>query len=59
MKLFDHVGEIAEDQECFVCVLIDEVESMVSARASSVKSSEPSDAVRYYVASYTSPLDSC
>eukprot|EP01042_Synura_sphagnicola_P000507 gene507-540_t len=54
MKLFDHVGEIAEDQECFVCVLIDEVESMVSARASSVKSSEPSDAVRVVNAVLTS-----
>ena len=45
-KLFDHVQEIAEDEECFVSILIDEVESMASARQSAMKSNEPSDAVR-------------
>lgn len=33
MKLFDHVDEIASDDECFVCILIDEVESIASSRA--------------------------
>jgi hypothetical protein len=25
MKLFDHIDDIADDVDCFVCVLIDEV----------------------------------
>jgi len=54
MKLFDHVTEIAEDNECFVCILIDEVESMASARSASVRSNEPSDAVRVVNAVLTS-----
>eukprot|EP01041_Mallomonas_annulata_P010791 gene10790-22527_t len=54
MKLFDHVTEIAEDEQCFVCVLIDEVESMVSARSAAVKGNEPGDAVRVVNAVLTS-----
>ena len=26
MKMFDHITELTEDEECFVCILIDEVE---------------------------------
>lgn len=48
MKLFDHINEIAEDKSSLVCVLIDEIESIASARNASVKSNEPGDAVRYY-----------
>ena len=47
MKLFDHISEIAEDETVFVCVLIDEIESIASARQASVSSNEPSDAVRW------------
>ena len=47
MKLFDHIAEIAEDETVFVCVLIDEIESIASARQASVSSNEPSDAVRW------------
>ena len=46
MKLFDHIGDIADDEDCFVCVLIDEVESITSARSASARSNEPGDAVR-------------
>jgi pachytene checkpoint protein 2 len=46
MKLFDHISEIADDESCFVAVLIDEIESIASARQASVSSNEPSDAVR-------------
>jgi len=44
MKLFDHIHDIADDSDTFVCVLIDEVESIAMAR--SVRSNEPGDAVR-------------
>lgn len=46
MKLFDHISEIADDPDCFVAVLIDEVESITAARQGSVRSNEPGDAVR-------------
>ena len=55
MKLFDHIAEIATDEDCFVCVLIDEVESITATRTSS--SSEPGDAVRV-VNSVLTSLDS-
>jgi predicted DNA-binding ribbon-helix-helix protein len=54
MKLFDQIGEIADDDECFVCVLIDEVESIASARSASSRSNEPGDAVRVVNAVLTS-----
>lgn len=47
MKLFDHIAEIADEEGCFVAVLIDEIESIASARQASVSSNEPSDAVRW------------
>ncbi len=44
MKLFAKIQELIEDPETLVCVLIDEVESLTSARKAS--GSEPSDAIR-------------
>ena len=54
MKLFDHIHEIAEDEECFVAVLIDEVESITASRSSASRSNEPGDAVRVVNAVLTS-----
>eukprot|EP00727_Mastigamoeba_balamuthi_P002972 m51a1_g12672 putative pachytene checkpoint protein 2 homolog (421) ;mRNA; f:2755-4759 len=46
MKLFARIRELAEDDSCFVVVLIDEVESLSAARKSAAAGSEPSDAIR-------------
>ena len=46
MKLFDHILDIAEDEESFVFILIDEVESIVSSRAQASKGNEPGDEIR-------------
>lgn len=46
MKLFKKIFEIVEDEESFVCVLIDEVESLTAARKSALSGSEPSDSIR-------------
>jgi pachytene checkpoint protein 2 len=54
MKLFDHISEIAEDEDCFVAVLIDEVESITASRSSASRSNEPGDAVRVVNAVLTS-----
>lgn len=43
-KMFEHVQELISDPCAFVCVLIDEVESLAAARKAS--SNEPSDAIR-------------
>lgn len=45
-KMFQKLQEMIEDQSCLVCVLIDEVESLTSARQSALRGSEPSDAIR-------------
>jgi len=45
-KLFQLITEMVEDEDTFVVVLIDEVESLTSARASAVAGNEPSDAIR-------------
>ena len=57
MKLFSHIEELSEDDQCLVVVLIDEVESLTAARASSSRGNEPGDAVRVVNAVLTS-LDS-
>jgi hypothetical protein len=57
MKLFDHITEIAEDEDCFVCVLIDEVESIAASRTAASAGNDPGDAVRVVNAVLTS-LDS-
>jgi len=45
-RLFEHIQELVDEPSTLVCVLIDEVESLTSARASAMGGSEPSDAVR-------------
>ena len=46
MSMFARIREILDDDDGFVCVLIDEVESLTAARQAAVSGSEPSDAVR-------------
>ncbi|KAJ3036167.1 Pachytene checkpoint protein 2 [Rhizophlyctis rosea] len=46
MKMFQKIHSLAEDEESFVCVLIDEVESLTAARKASISGLEPSDSVR-------------
>lgn len=46
LKLFDKIRELIEEGDSFVCILIDEVESLTSARKSALSGSEPSDAIR-------------
>ena len=41
VKLFEHVSELADDKTCFVCILIDEVESIASARNVAHHNNEP------------------
>jgi len=45
-RLFEYIRELVDEPGTLVCVLIDEVESLTSARASAMGGSEPSDAVR-------------
>lgn len=48
-KLFEYIHELCEDKDLLVCVLIDEVESLVTSRVSGKGSSggnDPGDAVR-------------
>lgn len=44
--MFQRLQELIEDRAALVCVLIDEVESLTSARSSAFRGSEPSDAIR-------------
>jgi SpoVK/Ycf46/Vps4 family AAA+-type ATPase len=44
MRMFQHLTQIISDERAFVCLLIDEVESLAAARQCS--SSEPSDSIR-------------
>jgi len=46
MGMFSRIREMLEDGDAFVCVLIDEVESLTAARQAAVSGNEPSDAVR-------------
>jgi hypothetical protein len=45
-KLFDRLNQIADDPRQLVFVLIDEVESLATARHSAMNGSDPSDAIR-------------
>ncbi|GFH07367.1 AAA domain-containing protein [Haematococcus lacustris] len=45
-KLFSKIGELIEESDVLVFVLIDEIESLAAARTASAGGSEPSDAVR-------------
>ncbi|KAI9352314.1 Trip13 protein [Zopfochytrium polystomum] len=44
--MFQSIKDMCEDPETFVCVLIDEVESLTAARKAAVSGMEPSDAIR-------------
>ncbi|TPX61011.1 hypothetical protein SpCBS45565_g07352 [Spizellomyces sp. 'palustris'] len=46
MKMFQQIHEMLEDDDVFVCVLIDEVESLSAARKAALSGMEPSDAIR-------------
>lgn len=54
MKLFEHIADVADDEECLVVVLIDEVESISASRTNSSSGNEPGDAVRVVNAVLTS-----
>ena len=45
-RLFDRLNEISNDNETLLFVLIDEVESIATARDSATNGSDPSDAIR-------------
>lgn len=45
-RLFSNITEMVEDEDCFVVVLIDEVESLTAARAGAMAGTEPSDGLR-------------
>ncbi|KAF9221884.1 P-loop containing nucleoside triphosphate hydrolase protein [Gyrodon lividus] len=45
-RLFNSIMEMVEDEDCFVIVLIDEVESLTAARAGAMAGTEPSDGLR-------------
>ncbi|KZW04426.1 AAA-domain-containing protein [Exidia glandulosa HHB12029] len=45
-KLFNNINELADDDDVFLVVLMDEVESLTAARAGAVSGTEPSDALR-------------
>lgn len=44
--MFHQIEELAEDPKTFVCVLIDEVESLTMGRNNAFQKNEPSDSVR-------------
>ncbi|KZT26942.1 P-loop containing nucleoside triphosphate hydrolase protein [Neolentinus lepideus HHB14362 ss-1] len=45
-RLFSSIQDMVEDEETFVVVLIDEVESLTAARAGAMAGTEPSDGLR-------------
>ncbi|OBZ77112.1 Pachytene checkpoint protein 2, partial [Grifola frondosa] len=45
-RLFSSVMDMIEDEDTFVIVLIDEIESLTAARAGAMAGTEPSDALR-------------
>ncbi|KAG5500508.1 hypothetical protein JKF63_03602 [Porcisia hertigi] len=46
LQLFEQVHRIADDTDCLVCCVMDEVESLAAARTSAMKGNEPSDSIR-------------
>jgi pachytene checkpoint protein 2 len=46
LRVFEQIHRIAADGGCFVCCVMDEVESLAAARASAMKGNEPSDSIR-------------
>ncbi|KAF8631248.1 hypothetical protein AX15_002575 [Amanita polypyramis BW_CC] len=45
-RLFNSITEIVDEEDAFLVVLIDEVESLTAARASAMAGTEPSDGLR-------------
>ncbi|KAF9950334.1 Pachytene checkpoint protein 2 [Modicella reniformis] len=45
-RMFDQIWKMVEDENAFVCVLIDEVESLTAARKAAMSGNEPSDSIR-------------
>ncbi|KAF8742435.1 hypothetical protein AX14_004649 [Amanita brunnescens Koide BX004] len=45
-RLFNSIAELADEQDAFLVVLIDEVESLTAARAGAMAGTEPSDGLR-------------
>lgn len=45
-RLFSMITEMVEDEDAFVVVLIDEVESLTAARSAAASGTEPTDAIR-------------
>ncbi|KAF9076398.1 P-loop containing nucleoside triphosphate hydrolase protein [Rhodocollybia butyracea] len=45
-RLFSSITELADEEDAFLVVLIDEVESLTAARASAMAGTEPSDGLR-------------
>ena len=45
-KMFDQIQKIVDDDDYFVCILMDEVESLTASRKSVLSGLEPSDALR-------------
>ncbi|KAF9928718.1 Pachytene checkpoint protein 2 [Linnemannia zychae] len=45
-RMFDQIWRMVDDDETFVCVLIDEVESLAAARKAALSGNEPSDSIR-------------
>ncbi|KAG0199125.1 hypothetical protein BGX33_011872, partial [Mortierella sp. NVP41] len=45
-RMFDQIWSMVDDEDTFVCVLIDEVESLAAARKSALSGNEPSDSIR-------------
>ncbi|KAK3845222.1 MAG: P-loop containing nucleoside triphosphate hydrolase protein, partial [Linnemannia gamsii] len=45
-RMFDQIWRMVDDDDTFVCVLIDEVESLAAARKAALSGNEPSDSIR-------------
>ncbi|KAF8946165.1 Pachytene checkpoint protein 2 [Haplosporangium gracile] len=45
-RMFDQIWRMVDDDDTFVCVLIDEVESLAAARKAALLGNEPSDSIR-------------
>lgn len=45
-RMFDQIWNMVEDEHAFVCVLIDEVESLAAARKAALSGNEPTDSIR-------------
>ncbi|RIB12085.1 P-loop containing nucleoside triphosphate hydrolase protein [Gigaspora rosea] len=45
-KLFQQIYDLIDDDDAFVCILIDEVESLAATRKTALSGAEPLDAVR-------------